>query len=68
MFIMLNGLVITFFFFLIGRQHGLKLKQTGNPEATTLWMRKMGGKKQVEWRCTVLCHYTTQLVNTASVS
>lgn len=60
MFIMLNGLVITFFFFLIGRQHGLKLKQTGNPEATTLWMRKMGGKKTggMEMHCALPLYNT----------
>lgn len=62
---MLNGPEIPLF--LTGRQTGLKLKQTGNPEAAILWKRKTEGETHVAWRRTVLSHYTTQHANAVSM-
>lgn len=62
---MLNGPEIPVF--LTGRQHGLKLKQTGNPEAAILCIRKTEGENHIVWRRTVLSHYTTQHVNAVSM-
>lgn len=62
---MLNGPEIPLF--LVGRQHWLKLNQTGNPEAAILWIRKTEGETHIVWRRTVLSYYTTQHVNAVSM-
>lgn len=58
---MLNGPEIPLF--LTGRQHGLKLKQTGNPEAAILWIRKTGERRRKPH--SVETHCALPLYNTA---
>lgn len=62
---MLNGLEIPLF--RTGRQHGLKLKQTGNPEAAILWIRNTVRENYTVWRQTVCSHYITWDINAMSL-